>query len=227
MNPRMKQALLWLLTIALLGGSVYALYATGFFQTLHSKEAMEAYIASYSPWSHLMYFAIQLVSVIVAPIPSNITALVGSVMFGFWPAFLLTWGAVVLGSVIVFLLARVLGHQFVHSLVSEKISGKYLDLIERKRDVFLFLAFLFPFFPDDLLCILAGLTDLSLKRFLFLCLVARPWGLLVACAVGSSALTIPPWGMALLGVAGLAVFLVAMRYGDQAEEAILRRLKKD
>lgn len=227
MNPRIKQALFWLLTVVLLGGSVYALYATGFFQTLHSKEAMEAYIASYSPWSHLMYFAIQLVSVIVAPIPSNITALVGSVMFGFWPAFLLTWGAVVLGSVIVFLLARVLGHQFVHSLVSEKVSGKYLDLIERKRDVFLFLAFLFPFFPDDLLCILAGLTDLSLKRFLFLCLVARPWGLLVACAVGSSALTIPPWGMALLGVVGLAVFLVAMRYGDQAEEAILRRLKKD
>ncbi len=227
MNPRMKQALLWLLTIALLGGSVYALYATGFFQTLHSKEAMEAYIASYSPWSHLMYFVIQLMSVIVAPIPSNITALVGSMMFGFWPSFLLTWGAVVLGSVIVFLLARVLGQKFVHQFVSEKVSGKYLGIIERKRDVFLFLAFLFPFFPDDLLCILAGLTDLSWKRFLVLCLVARPWGLLVACAVGSSALIIPPWGMVLIGLVGLAVFLLAMRYGDQVEAAILQRMKKD
>ena len=227
MNPRMKQALLWLLTIALLGGSVYALYATGFFQTLHSKEAMEAYIASYSPWSHLMYFVIQLMSVIVAPIPSNITALVGSMMFGFWPSFLLTWGAVVLGSVIVFLLARVLGQKFVHQFVSEKVSGKYLGIIERKRDVFLFLAFLFPFFPDDLLCILAGLTDLSWKRFLVLCLVARPWGLLVACAVGSSALIIPPWGMVLIGLVGLAVFLLAMRYGDQLEAAILQRMKKD
>ncbi|WP_242962734.1 VTT domain-containing protein [Pseudoflavonifractor sp. An85] len=227
MNPRLKQALLWLFTLALLGGSVYALYATGFFQTLHSKEAMEAYIASYSPWSHLMYFAIQLISVIVAPIPSNITALVGAVMFGFWPAFLLTWGAVVLGSVVVFLLARMLGQKFVHQFVGEKVSDKYLDLIERKRDVFLFLAFLFPFFPDDLLCILAGLTDLSWKRFLFLCLVARPWGLLVACAVGGSTLSVPPWGMALMGLVGLAIFLVAMRYGDQVEQAILRRLKKD
>ena len=227
MNPRMKQALLWLLTIVLLGGCVYALYATGFFQTLHSKEAMEAYIAQFSPWSHLMYFLIQLVSVVVAPIPSNITALVGAVMFGFWPAFLLTWAAVVVGSVIVFLLARVLGHQFVHQFVSEKVSNKYLDVIQRKRDVFLFLAFLFPFFPDDLLCILAGLTDLSWKRFLVLCLVARPWGLLVACAVGGSALTIPPWGMALIGLVGLAVFLVAMRYGDKVEEVILQRMKKD
>ena len=74
MNPHIKQALLWLVTIALLGGCVYALYATGFFQTLHSRSAMEAYIAQFSPWSHLMYFVIQLVSVIVAPIPSNITS---------------------------------------------------------------------------------------------------------------------------------------------------------
>lgn len=227
MNPRIKQALLWLVTIALLGGCVYALYATGFFQTLHSRAAMEAYIAQFSPWSHLMYFVIQLISVIVAPIPSNITALVGAVMFGFWPAFLLTWGAVVLGSVIVFLLARVLGHKFVHQFVSEKVSGKYLDVIQRKRDVFLFLAFLFPFFPDDLLCILAGFTDLSLKRFLILCLVARPWGLLVACGVGGSTLSVPPWAMVLMGLIGLAVFLVAMRYGDKVEQAILQRMNKD
>lgn len=222
----MKQALLWLFTIALLGGCVYALYATGFFETLHSKQAMEAYIAKFSPWSHLMYFLIQLVSVIIAPIPSNITALVGAVMFGFLPAFLLTWGAVVLGSVIVFLLARGLGQKFVHQFVCQKVSDKYLEVIQRKRDVFLFLAFLFPFFPDDLLCILAGLTDLSLKRFLVLCLVARPWGLLVACGVGGSALTIPPWGMALIGLVGLGVFLVAMRYGDKVEAAILQRMKK-
>ena len=226
MNPRIKQALLWLVTIALLGGCVYALYATGFFQTLHSRSAMEAYIAQFSPWSHLMYFVIQLISVIVAPIPSNITALVGAVMFGFWPAFLLTWGAVVLGSVIVFLLARGLGQKFVHQFVGKKVSDKYLEVIQRKRDVFLFLAFLFPFFPDDLLCILAGLTDLSLKRFLVLCLVARPWGLLVACGVGGSALTIPPWGMALIGLVGLTLFVVALRYGDQVEEAMLQRMKK-
>ena len=200
MNPHIKQALLWLVTIALLGGCVYALYATGFFQTLHSKEAMEAYIAQF---------------------------LVGAVMFGFLPAFLLTWGAVVLGSVIVFLLARVLGHKFVHQFVCEKVSGKYLDIIQRKRDVFLFLAFLFPFFPDDLLCILAGLTDLSLKRFLILCLVARPWGLLVACGVGGSALSIPPWAMVLIGLVGLAVFLVALRYGDKVEQAILQRMNKE
>ena len=220
-------ALTLLATLLLLALGGILLWRTGFFRAAASLDGLQAYIQAFSPYSHLVFFLLLLFSVVIAPIPSNITALAGALLFGALPAFLLTWGAVVLGSVIVFLLARVLGHKFVHQFVSEKVSGKYLDVIQRKRDVFLFLAFLFPFFPDDLLCILAGLTDLSLKRFLILCLVARPWGLLVACGVGGSALSIPPWAMVLMGLIGLAVFLVAMRYGDKVEQAILQRMNKD
>ena len=226
MESRLGRIILWALTIAILGGSVWALYATGFFQAAGSQEALGAYIARCAPWSHLAYFGIQLASVVIAPIPSNITAAAGAYLFGLWPSFLLTWGAVTLGSAVVFGLARLLGRKFACQFVGEKLSEKYLDLIRRKRDVFLLLAFLFPFFPDDLLCILAGLTDISFKRFFLLVVLARPWGLLVACMVGSATVSIPLWGMALLGGLGLAVFLLAMKYGDKVEELIIKRLDK-
>ena len=219
--------LLWILTIAILGGSVWALYATGFFQAAGSPEKLGAYISRCAPWSHLAYFGIQLASVVIAPIPSNITAAAGAYLFGLWPSFLLTWGAVAAGSAIVFALARVLGQKFAGQFVSEKLSQRYLDVIRRKRDVFLLLAFLFPFFPDDLLCILAGLTDISFKRFFLLVVIARPWGLLVACMVGSATVAIPWWGMGLLGAVGLAVFLLAMKYGDKLEDAVMKRLDKE
>ena len=216
MQSKTGRIFLWALTIAILGGSVWALYATGFFQAAGSPEQMGEYIARSAPWSHLAYFGIQLASVVIAPIPSNITAAAGAYLFGLWPSFLLTWGAVALGSAIVFALARVLGQKFVGQFVSEKLSEKYLDVIRRKRDVFLLLAFLFPFFPDDILCILAGLTDISFKRFI----------LLVACMVGSATVAIPPWGFALLGIAGLAVFLLAMKYGGRLEQMVMERLKR-
>lgn len=215
-----------LLALLLVGGSGLLLWRTGFFSSLGSLEDMRAYIARFAPFSHLFYFLIQLLGVVVAPIPSNVTALAGALLFGTWPAFLLTWAAVVVGSILVFGLARVLGQQFVDRLVSQKVSEKYLDIIRRKRDVFLFLALLFPFFPDDLLCILAGLTDIPLKRFCVLVLVARPWGLLVSCLVGGSVLNIPYWAMGLLGAAGLAVFLVCMKYGDRWEQKLLEHFKK-
>ena len=143
MEQNRGKILIWALAIAILGGSVWALYATGFFQAAGSPETLGEYIVRCAPWSHLAYFGIQLASVVIAPIPSNITAAAGAYLFGLWPSFLLTWGAVALGSAIVFILARVLGQKFAGQFVGEKLSERYLDVIRRKRDVFLLLAFLF------------------------------------------------------------------------------------
>lgn len=215
-----------LLALVLLGGGAWFLWRTGFFAAAGSLEGLQRYIEHFSPYSQLVFFVLQLVSVILAPIPSNLTAAAGGLLFGMWPAFFLTAGAVTVGSAVVFLLARVIGKPFVSRFVSEKISGKYLEIIQRKRDVFLILVFLFPFFPDDLICILAGLTDISMARFCVIVALTRHWGLLVACAVGGNAVAIPLWGMVIIGLAGLAVFLLGMKYGDRLEERFLARFRR-
>ena len=215
-----------LLAVLLLGGGALLLWRTGFFSALSSLDSMRAYIDRCAPYSHLAYFLVQLLSVVIAPIPSNVTALAGAVLFGLWPAFLLTIAAVLSGSMLMFTLSRALGHSFADRLVSKKISARYLEVIRRKRDVFLFLVFLFPFFPDDLICILAGLSDIPPGRFFLIALISRPWGLLAACALGASALSVPPWALVPLGAAGLAVFLVCLKYGDKWEAALLARFRK-
>ena len=225
----MKDKKKWLVlcvALGLLAGGGGFLYRTGFFQAAASLEGLRTYITRFTPYSHLIFFLLQFLSVVLAPIPSNITAAAGGVLFGTWPAFLLTFGAVVSGSLLVFWLARVLGRDFADRLVSRKLSERYQAILRTKAPIFLTLAFLFPFFPDDILCILAGLTDISFKRFFLLAVLARPWGLLVACMVGSATLSIPLWGMALLGAGGLAVFLLAMKYGDRLEQAVIDRLKR-
>lgn len=211
--------------LLLLGGGLF-LWQTGFFSALGSVESLQAYIARFSPYSHLLFFLLQFLSVVLAPIPSNISAAAGGVLFGTWPAFLLTMGAVLCGSVLVFLLARALGQSFADRFVSKQISERYLDLIHAKTDVFLALAFLFPFFPDDLLCILAGLTKISTRRFLCIVLFTRPWGLLFASALGGASLSFPLWAMVLVGAAGLGLFLIGMRYGDRWEAALLGKLRR-
>ena len=212
--------------LLLLAGGGWFLTSTGFFQAAGSLDSLRAYIADFTPYSHLLFFLIQFLSVVLAPIPSNITAAAGGLLFGTWPAFLLTFGAVVAGSLLTFSLARALGRDFADRLVSRKLSEKYQDVLRAKAPVFLVLAFLFPFFPDDMLCILAGLTDISFCRFPVIVLLTRPWGLLFASALGGSTLGLPPWVMVPIGVGGLALFLLGMKYGDKLEESILGRLKE-
>ena len=212
-------------TVLLLGGLLTLMWRTGFFQSVGSAELLQAYIDHWAPYSQLVFFLLQFASVVLAPIPSNITAAAGGVLFGTIPAFLLTAVAVLAGSMLVFVLARGLGQTFADRFMSQRVSERYLTLIREKRDSFLVLVFLFPFFPDDLICILAGLTDISWKRFLIIAVLTRPWGLLVACAVGGSVIRIPMWGMAALGILGVLLFLFGMKYGNRIESALMERLK--
>lgn len=221
-----KRWLFALLAVLLIGGGGLFLWRTGFFDALSSAQAMECYINRFSPFGQCFYFLLQLLSVIIAPIPSNITALAGAVLFGMWQSFFLTYAAVILGSFLMFSLARVLGRSFADRLISKKVSDKYLEVVRAKQDIFLLLAFLLPFFPDDLLCILAGLTNIRPLRFFIIALAVRPWGLLAACAVGSATVSIPIWGMVLLGVAGIALFVVCLKFGDRWEQKLLNKIKR-
>ncbi|MGE4277313.1 MAG: TVP38/TMEM64 family protein [Lawsonibacter sp.] len=221
-----KQQFSLILALALAIGGGLFLYRSGFFAACTSPDALRAYIERSAPYSDLVFFLVQFLSVVLAPIPSNISAAAGGMLFGTWPAFFLTFLAVMAGSLLVFWLARTLGRSFSDRFVSRRLSEKYQEAIRSKTSIFLVLAFLLPYFPDDILCILAGLTDLSFRRFAFIALLTRPWGLLFACALGGASFSVPLWGLVLIGLCGAALFALGLNYGNRWETAILDRLSK-
>ena len=211
---------------ALLAAGGCALWKNGFFEKINSVEALREVIADAGVWAGAVYFALQMMTVIVAPIPSNISMMAGALALGFWPAMILGVLAVIAGSVIVFLAARALGRNAVQRFLDKGVMEKYLPIIEEKQDMFLFLTMLFPFFPDDALCMLAGLTKIPLGRFVAIMALARPWGLIVAALLGSGALSLPVWAWAVIGGAGLLIFVFAMKYSAQIEEALLGLVRR-
>ena len=91
---------------ALLAAGGCALWKNGFFEKINSVEALREVIAGAGVWAGAVYFALQMMTVIIAPIPSNISMMAGALALGFWPAMILGVLAVIAGSVIVFLAAR-------------------------------------------------------------------------------------------------------------------------
>lgn len=90
---------------------------------------------------------------------------------------------VVAGSAVAFTLARRFGRPFVERVVDPDALARFDDFLDDGGTIALFVAFLLPTFPDDVLCFLAGLSELPLRRFLLLVGVGRfPSFLLVACA---------------------------------------------
>jgi uncharacterized membrane protein YdjX (TVP38/TMEM64 family) len=140
--------------------------------------------------------------------------------------FAMTFFSVTFGSLFTFTLSRLLGRKWAQRMVEKKISDKYLELIQRKRDSFLVLVFLFPFFPDDMICILAGLTDIPFRRFALIVVLTRHWGLMVASLAGANLFAMPAWALPLISAVGVLLFLALLRWGDQMEEHLLRRFGK-
>lgn len=69
-------ALLTAAVLLCLGGGFF-LYHTGFFAAATSTEGLRSYIDRFAPYSHLCFFLVQFLSVVLAPIPSNITSVAG------------------------------------------------------------------------------------------------------------------------------------------------------
>lgn len=209
-----------------LAGAGYALVKSGLLEEINSVEDLRALIGRAGPMAGVAYFLMQMMTVIVAPIPSNVTMMAGALALGFWPAMILGVLAVICGSVIVFLVARALGRNAVRRFLDRGVMERYLPVIEEKQDMFLFLTMLFPFFPDDALCILAGLTTISLRRFVLIMAAARPWGLVFAALLGSGSIQMPVWGWVLMAVPMIAVFILAMRYSRQIEEKLFSLFRR-
>ena len=219
-KKRARRIALAVLVVLALAAGVFALYRNGWFESIDSVEELRALIDRAGAFAGIVFFLLQMLTVIIAPIPSNVTMMAGALALGFWQAMLLGIAAIWAGSMLMFLLARRLGHRAVQRWMDHGIMEKYLPVIEEKQDMFLFLTLLFPFFPDDMLCILAGLTSMPTARFAGIMLLARPWGLIFAALLGSGELSLPAWGWAVLVGVLAVIFVLAMKYSRQIEERL-------
>ena len=200
---------------------------TGRLAVFSSVEAFRAYVSGFGVWAPLIFFLLQAAQVVAAPIPGNVTALAGGAMFGFWPALGMSVTATVLGSAIAFALAKAFGRPLVVRMVGQQVVEKYVDVVARKGTWLLFAMFLIPFFPDDALCFIAGLTAISWPLFLIIVIIARPPGLIFSTLVGSGQIVMPIWGWVLIGAAALGLMVLSFRYGEKINDWLMEKLMKN
>lgn len=148
-------------------------FSIGLFDDL---TALQSLVGDKKILGPILFILIQILQVVVPVIPGGISTAAGVLLFGPLAGFFYNYFGIVIGSVIIFLLGRQYGKPFVLSLISEKTYDKYIQWFDNQgRFNKLFaLAIFFPFAPDDALCLMAGLTNMSLKTFTWIILLGKP-----------------------------------------------------
>ncbi len=225
-----KKQIVWIIVLCAILAAAAILYYigknNGWFTLFENKENFQAYVASFGAWAPLAFFALQFIQVIVSPIPGGITTLAGGVLFGFFYGFLISFSAVFLGSLAAFLLGKKFGRPLVERIAGKEVIEKYMETVSSRQRVLLIMMFVFPFFPDDILCLIAGLSALNLPSFALIVILTRPWGLLFSALVGSGLISIPMWGWIIMGAIAIVLFILATKYAPLIEERTHSWLKK-
>lgn len=169
---RIMRVIGWTAVIMLILIVLYA-WRCGVFSSL---EKMEAFIGRFGILSPVVFIIYQIMQIVVIPIiPGGVTTTAGVVMFGPVEGLLLNYIGVCLGSFIAFFLAKRYGRQLVLKFVEKKQYDKYEAKLTRNKkfEIFFAVCIFLPFAPDDLLCYIVGLTELSYKKFILIILLGK------------------------------------------------------
>lgn len=174
--------------------------------------AVRREVRTFGVLAPLVFFLLQAAQVVVAPIPGQVLALAAGYLFGTLVGTMITVVGATAGSYVAFVLARRYGRSYVERVVEPGILERFDALSHDHGLKVLFLVFLFPGLPDDLICFTAGLTDLRIRKMVAVSLVGRiPGFFLVAAAGAGIADRQFVTSAVLLGVVVLASLLVYLR----------------
>lgn len=136
----------------------------------------------------VIFILLQALQVIFAAIPGEVIQLAGGFIYGTWLGTLYSLVGIVLGSVIVFYISRLLGYSLVKAFVSQKSLDKFNFILNNnKSEIVMFLLFLIPGIPKDILTYIAGLTPIKPLRFFVIITIGRFPALLASSYIGSNA----------------------------------------
>lgn len=196
---------------------------TGIWEYINSVDKIRGLILSLGFWGRLAFVFLQFLQVTFLPIPSAVSTLAGVLVFGPLQASLLSLSGIMLGSVLAFWLGRRFGRKLVSFMVGEETCHKWTNFLTNAKYSFVVMMLL-PIFPDDILCLVAGLTDMSWLFFVVTNLISRPLAIFLTCYLGSgSIIPFHGWGLAVWAfflVAVAVVLYLSFRYRQAIEDFV-------
>lgn len=194
-----------------------ALYQTDTVRFFLDKTRMMKFIESLGAWGFAGFIFLQIVQVVAAPFPGEATGFLGGFLYGPFLGTLLSTTGLTIGSLIAFSLSRTFGRPLTDRFVDKETMARFDYLLHHKGVFLVFLLFLIPGFPKDILCYILGLGHLTALEFLAIASTGRLFGTLLLTLSGHY-LRDERYGLLFL-ISGIAIVVVILTivYKDKIE----------
>lgn len=180
-----------------------------FLNRFENIDDIVAFLEHYETESIFIYIGLQILQIVISIIPGQVFQMAAGYLYSFWPALLFAMIGAVLGTAISFLLAKLLGRDFLHLFFGEEKMNYYISRLNSKQAyIIVFLIYLIPGIPKDMVSYAAGVSEMKFKPFVILSAVGRLPGM-IGCLLMGTLLDIKNYlGVGIIaGIAAIAFLL--------------------
>jgi uncharacterized membrane protein YdjX (TVP38/TMEM64 family) len=202
---------------AVAAGILYLLFPLGVVNYFTDRRLLTHFFTEHRTNAVLIFIGLQVLQVVAAPVPGEVTGFVGGVFFGTAGGIIYSTIGLTIGSWLAFVLARMAGRPLVEKIVNPETIKRYDYVMKHKGILLAFLMFLIPGFPKDILCYLLGLGHMRQRDFLVVSTTGRLFGTVLLTMEGSF-FRDKHYGafFSVLGVS-IAVIMLVMIYRESIE----------
>lgn len=193
-------------------------YTVEYAHYFRNPEDLRTLILSFGNYSFLAYIAIQIVQIIFFFIPGEFVQIAGGYIFGALNGYLLSFVGILIGSTLSFLLARVLGKRFVEKIVFSEDKWMFKKIEEMRKNPgsfkkLIFIMYLIPGIPKDILGYICGITDITLKNFVVISMLGRTPALFISCFFGDNISSQNIVMLVIIGLLCAVIFVISVIKG--------------
>ena len=151
---------------------------------LSNRDQIVSVVKQAGIFGPLLFIVLQFLQTVLAPIPGQVTGAVGGFLFGWWG---ILWSLIggSLGYLAIFWLSKRYGRPLVEKIFKKEALEKFDFIAGEHAATVLFLIFLIPGLPDDMVCYVGGLTDISIKKLMVLITLGRIPSVVVVNYIGA------------------------------------------
>ena len=218
-KAKKTKLILSILKLTILAGIVIAVplyiffYHSEFIEQFKSFDDVLAYLERYRFESIFIYIGIQVIQIVISIIPGQAFQFAAGYLYGFIPGLILSIIGAFLGTLISFYLARILGKDAVHLFFGEERINHFIDRLNSKKAyIIVFLLYLIPGLPKDVVSYAAGVSEMKFKAFAAFSMIGRIFGMSGSLLIGAFYFKQHYIGMVVIGTLAVIAFILCIIY---------------
>lgn len=140
-------------------------------------------ILSFGHYSILAFIMLQILQVVIFFIPGEVVQIAGGYIFGPIVGGLASAAGIIIGSMIGYFIAKILGKKYINNLIEKNNLTKLKKILDAgSNSIAIFIIYFIPGIPKDILVYVAGISNVKLIDFIIYSSLGRlPW--IIASAV--------------------------------------------